>query len=82
MARLETQPTKHLHLLRKSRRVLCGLTQQDVAFLIGKSVFTVHCIERGLREPHPEEARIIARALQCEIADLFPDITKRPKVQA
>ena len=82
MARLETLPTKNLHLLRKSRRVLCGLTQTDIAFLIGRSVYQVHCIEKGLRDPYPEEARIIARALQCDVADLFPDITKRPKVDA
>ncbi len=74
MANLETQPTKNLHLLRKSRRVLCGLTQWDLSFLIGKSVYTYHCIEKGLRDPHPEEARIIARALQCDVADLFPDL--------
>lgn len=77
MVKIAESKSLIFHRFRKSRRVLCGLTQEDVASLIGRSVYQVHCIEKGLCDPLPDEARIIARALQCDVDELFPDIAKQ-----
>jgi len=54
------------------RRLELGLSQADVAAAAG--IYREHLsrLELGKRQPRPQTAEALARALQCDPADLFP----------
>jgi transcriptional regulator with XRE-family HTH domain len=50
-----------------------GLTQDELARLLGRPVRTVESWEKGERTPTPENQLRIADALRITVADLSPD---------
>jgi transcriptional regulator with XRE-family HTH domain len=59
-------------LLQRRRQAL-GLSRERLGAAAGGiSSATVRRVERGLVSPHPATVAALARALNCEVADLFP----------
>jgi transcriptional regulator with XRE-family HTH domain len=52
-----------------------GLTLRDLAQASGVSKDTISEIERGVRKPHPTTVGKLAKALEVEVADLYPKVT-------
>ena len=58
----------------EQRRVALGYSRERLgAAAGGVSSATVWRIERGLVTPHHTTRLALARALRCEVADIFPD---------
>jgi transcriptional regulator with XRE-family HTH domain len=55
-----------------------GLTLRDLAQESGVSKDTISEIERGVRKPHPTTLGKLAKALDVEVADLFPKKAQAP----
>jgi transcriptional regulator with XRE-family HTH domain len=61
------------------RRLALGYSRERLgAAADGISSATVRRIECGLVRPHPSTRAAIARALGCEIRDIFPTTNERP----
>jgi transcriptional regulator with XRE-family HTH domain len=60
----------------KRRRIAAGLTQAQLAARAGISNAAVHRIENGEVAASVKSLAGLARALDCEIADLMPALEK------
>jgi DNA-binding XRE family transcriptional regulator len=59
--------------LLQRRRLALGLSRERLGAAAGGiSSATVRRVERGLVSPHPATVAALARALNCEVADVFP----------
>ncbi len=58
----------------KFRRIKAGLTQFELAKRLGVNERVISFWETGRSEPHIEQAVDIARVLETEPKDIFPDI--------
>ena len=61
----------------KAARHSAGLSQDELAEKVGKSMKTISNIERGAVAPSIETLYQIASALKVPMADLFQDVDKR-----
>jgi DNA-binding XRE family transcriptional regulator len=62
----------HLHnRVRERRKAAGGLTQQELACLVGVTRQSIIAVERGRCRPGVDLALRIARALSCQVEDLF-----------
>ena len=57
--------------VRRHRLASGGLTQQQLADLVGVTRQTIHSIERGKYRPTVELALLLARTLDTTVEDLF-----------
>lgn len=57
----------------RRRRQEQGLTIPQLAAIAGMSPSSISQIETGKRSPHSVSVMKLAAALECEVADLFPD---------
>lgn len=64
---VQRQFGRRVHALRKKK----GLTQEQLAEAIGKSVDTISNIERGFSSTRIKTAEVIANVLGVTVADLF-----------
>ncbi|MET9081377.1 helix-turn-helix transcriptional regulator [Streptomyces sp. NPDC004237] len=55
------------------RRVEAGLNQTDLAKAVGVSKQLVSMVSRGKANFSPENLKLVAHVLNCEIADLLPE---------
>ena len=55
----------------KNKRVAAGLTQENVAKIIGTSRVTIARWESGIHEPDFEALRKLAKIYSCSIDDLL-----------
>lgn len=60
-----------MNKIRQFRRAV-GLSQKQLASLIGVTTGAIGFYERGLREPNLATIKKLATALNCKPADLFP----------
>jgi len=58
----------------KLHRIKAGLTQLELARRLGVKERVITFWETGRSEPHIEQAVDIARVLEAEPKDIFPDI--------
>jgi DNA-binding XRE family transcriptional regulator len=54
----------------KSRRLMAGMTQVQLAAKVGVHPITMVRYETGAINPRPDTAQRLARALECQIADI------------
>lgn len=55
-------------------RTRCKLTAIALAERAGTTESRIYAFERRRHNPHPDEARSIAAALNAKVADVFPDL--------
>lgn len=65
----------------KKVREAKGMTQKQVAALMGISQQAYGQYESGTREPKPETIKKIAKALECKPYDLYPDDLKEDAIR-
>ena len=63
----------------QAARKECGLTQEQLAEAIGKTVETVSNIERGVKLPALATLHTISQALNLELSDLAGNLKKRSR---
>lgn len=61
---------EHWSLMRNAR-IWAGLTQGDLALIVGSSRETISSVERGASIPSVSLALAVARALDTTVEDLF-----------
>ena len=57
--------------LMRNARIWAGLTQGDLALIVGSSRETISSVERGASIPSVSLALAVARALDTTVEDLF-----------
>jgi DNA-binding XRE family transcriptional regulator len=63
----------------EQRRLALGYSRERLGAAAGGiSSATVRRIERALVSPHPTTRRALARALSCEVEDIFPETNEAP----
>ncbi|MEG9531373.1 helix-turn-helix transcriptional regulator [Mannheimia indoligenes] len=60
-----------MNKIRQFRRAI-GLSQQELASVIGVTTGAIGFYERGLREPNLATIKKLAEALNCKPMDLYP----------
>lgn len=58
----------------KNLRVLKNMSQEELAFKISTARNYIGCIERAQKRPSLDIIFDIAKALDCKLCDLFPNI--------
>jgi transcriptional regulator with XRE-family HTH domain len=66
----------------RDARARLGLTQRDVAAMLGMPLMTYHRLERGHRRIKPRESIEICRAFHRNPNDLFADPADAQTVQS
>jgi transcriptional regulator with XRE-family HTH domain len=59
------------------RRIVAGLTQQELAWRAGLVKSTVSRLERGFASAEPATLQALAAALVCPVEDLMPELAGR-----
>jgi len=78
----ETNLAKVVGLAIARQRMLCELTQEQVAERLGIGGEAVSRIERGIVMPNIERLMQFAEIFGCEAADLLTQASQRPEDQA
>lgn len=78
----ETNLAKVVGLAIARQRMLCELTQEQVAERLGIGGEAVSRIERGIVMPNIERLMQFAEIFGCEAADLLTQASHRPEDQA
>jgi transcriptional regulator with XRE-family HTH domain len=78
----ETNLAKVVGLAIARQRMLCELTQEQVAERLGIGGEAVSRIERGIVMPNIERLMQFAEIFGCEVADLLTQASHRPEDQA
>lgn len=69
MAQARNKPFKELHI--QKRRELLGITQEELADIMGVDGMTISRWERGERFPRGQRLPLLAKTLKCTINDLY-----------
>ena len=72
MSRINSRKGGLLKTIIKEKREKTGLTQVQVANKAKITERHYQRIEQGLQDPKLSTARLIAQALNCEVAEIFP----------
>lgn len=57
----------------RNRRLLLGLEVKDVAEMVNVTASMLNRYEKGMRSPSPTTLRLLAKTLDCQIADLLDE---------
>lgn len=63
----------------KKRRIINGLTQQDMSDKLNISLSAYNLKENGIRDFTMEEVRAILDILKCKYEDIFFDVSVKKK---
>lgn len=66
----------------RRKRIEAGLSQPALAKKAGVHKSTVWRVEEGLNPAEADTLRRLAKALDCEIADLMPPVPKSAEAQS
>jgi transcriptional regulator with XRE-family HTH domain len=61
----------------RRRRQEKGLTGEQLAAKAGMAASAISQIETGKRSPHSASVMKLARALECDVADLYPKVPRQ-----
>ena len=65
--------TRRIGVVIRARRLALGLTQEQLALMVGLSPMGLHFIEKGLRSPRMDTLERLSYGLNCNVAVLITE---------